>query len=144
MQITQDDAEKCIYLCGNSLGLQPKRTSERIQEHLATWAQKGVLGHFWEHEDAHLRPFLNVDEQAAELMAPVVGAQSSEVAVMETLTANLHLMMCSFYRPTKERYKIILESKAFPSDYVGMVFFDQLVALALGCLVVALRSIVLV
>ena len=115
---SEEDADPCIYFCGNSLGLQPKRTSERIQEHLATWAQKGVLGHFWEHEDARLRPFLHVDDQAAEMMAPVVGAQKEEVAVMETLTANLHQMLTSFYRPTSERYKIILESKAFPSDHV--------------------------
>ena len=83
-----------------------------------TWAQKGVLGHFWEHTDATLNPFLHVDDQAAEMMAPIVGAQKEEVAVMETLTANLHFMLSSFYRPTKEKYKIILEKRAFPSDHV--------------------------
>ncbi len=53
-------------------------------------------------------------------MAPLVGALSEEVAVMQTLTANLHLMMASFYRPTRSKYKIILEGKAFPSDHVGI------------------------
>ena len=114
--------EPCIYLCGNSLGLQPRRTPERIQEHLSTWAQKGVTGHFREHEDAHLKPFLHVDEQAAEMMAPIVGASAQEVAVMESLTANLHLMLSCFYSPTNERYKIILENKAFPSDHVRSNF----------------------
>lgn len=60
-----------------------------------------------------------MDTRAADLMAPVVGALPSEVAVMDTLTTNLHLLMASFYRPTAEKYKIILEGKAFPSDHVG-------------------------
>jgi kynureninase len=60
-----------------------------------------------------------VDDAAAEKMAPLVGALKSEVAVMETLTANLHLLMSSFYQPTKEKHKIIMEGKAFPSDRVG-------------------------
>lgn len=108
-----------IYLCGNSLGLQPRRTSERINSHLTAWATKGVLGHFTEHEDSSLPPFLDIDDAAAEKMAPIVGAMKSEVAVMETLTANLHLLMASFYRPTTERCKIVIEGKAFPSDHVS-------------------------
>lgn len=114
-----DDGDKpCIYFCGNSLGLQPRRTSERISSHLGAWAKKGVLGHFKEHEDSNLPPFLHVDYVAAKLMAPVVGALPSGVAVMETLTANLHFLMASFYRPTEEKYKILIEGKAFPSDHV--------------------------
>lgn len=72
------------------------------------------------HEDSSLPAFLHVDDVAAEQMAPIVGALTSEVAVMETLTANLHFLMASFYRPTQEKYKIILEGKAFPSDHVGL------------------------
>lgn len=113
------DSEPCIYLCGNSLGLQPRRTIDRIHSHLSAWATKGVFGHFTEHEDSPLAPFLHVDGQAAKLMAPIVGALPDEIAVMETLTANLHLMMLSFYRPTKEKHKIIIEGKAFPSDHVS-------------------------
>ncbi|MCJ1386260.1 Kynureninase (L-kynurenine hydrolase) [Xylographa soralifera] len=108
--------EPSIYLCGNSLGLQPRRTTERIQSHLTTWAKKGVFGHFVEHQDSALPPFLHVDDAAAKKMAPIMGASESEVAVMETLTANIHLLMSSFYQPTKEKYKIIMEGKAFPSD----------------------------
>ena len=77
-----------------------------------------MLGHFTEHEESHLPPFLHVDDAAAKLMAPLVGAEVSEVAVMETLTANLHLLMASFYRPNQEKYKIVIEGKAFPSDHV--------------------------
>lgn len=77
-----------------------------------------MLGHFTEHEDSDLPPFLHIDDAAAKLMAPLVGANTSEVAVMETLTANLHLLMASFYRPNQEKYKIIIEGKAFPSDHV--------------------------
>lgn len=59
-----------------------------------------------------------MDDAGSKLLAPIVGASPSEVAMMGTLTGNLHIMMSSFYRPTKERYKIILEGKAFPSDHV--------------------------
>lgn len=61
-----------------------------------------------------------MDEQAARLISPIVGAATEEVAIMETLTANLHLMMASFYRPTEKKFKIILEGKAFPSDHVSL------------------------
>ena len=82
---------------------------------------KGVYGHFKEVEDSNLAPWLHVDDDCVPDMAKVVGALPSEVAVMQTLTANLHLLMASFYRPTKERYKIILEGKAFPSDHVCFI-----------------------
>ncbi|KAF2764186.1 kynureninase 1 [Teratosphaeria nubilosa] len=109
-----------IYLCGNSLGLQPNLTRKYFQQYLDTWATKGVYGHFKEIEDSNLAPWLHVDDDVIEDMAAIVGALSSEVAVMQTLTGNLHLMMASFYRPSKERYKIILEGKAFPSDHYAV------------------------
>ena len=109
---------KSIYFCGNSLGVQPYSTRRYIEQYLRTWATKGVTGHFVPHEDQLLPPFVDVDTAASKLMAPLVGASQSEVAVMGTLTANLHLLMASFYRPTKEKFKIILEGKAFPSDHV--------------------------
>lgn len=118
--------EPSIYLCGNSLGLQPTLTGKYMQQYLDTWASKGVYGHFKEVEDSNLAPWLHVDDDVAEDMAKVVGASSSEVVVMQTLTANLHLMMASFYRPTKERFKIILEGKAFPSDHVCVISFSLL------------------
>ncbi|KAK1819004.1 Kynureninase (L-kynurenine hydrolase) [Friedmanniomyces endolithicus] len=115
----QDD-EPSIYLCGNSLGLQPTITRKYMQQYLDTWASKGVYGHFKEIEDSSLVPWLHVDDDCVPEMAKIVGALPSEVAIMQTLTANLHLMMASFYRPTKERYKIILEGKAFPSDHYAV------------------------
>ena len=117
---SDNDDCPCTYLCGNSLGLQPRRTSDRVASHLRSWATKGVLGHFFEHEDSPLAPYLPMDDQAARLMAPIVGALPDEVAIMETLTANLHLMMASFYRPTREKNKVILEGKAFPSDHYAV------------------------
>lgn len=110
---------KCIYFCGNSLGVQPHSTRKYIDQYLRTWATKGVTGHFLPHEDQLLPPFVDVDTAGSKLMAPVVGALQSEVAVMGTLTGNLHLLMASFYCPTTTRYKIILEGKAFPSDHVS-------------------------
>ena len=111
--------EPCIYFCGNSLGLQPRRAAARVNEHLSAWAEKGVTGHFVQH-GSNLPPFLHIDETAAEKMAPIVGGVQSEVAVMESLTANLHLLMASFYQPSKEKYKIIIEGKAFPSDHYAV------------------------
>lgn len=110
--------EESIYLCGNSLGLQPKLARSYFEQYLDTWATKGVFGHFKHVEDSNLAPWLNVDEDLQEDMAKLVGAKASEVAIMQTLTANLHLMMASFFKPTRERWKIILEGKAFPSDHV--------------------------
>ncbi|KAL3490572.1 pyridoxal phosphate-dependent transferase [Aspergillus germanicus] len=111
---------RSIYLCGNSLGLQPRNTRKYIDYYLRTWAIKGVTGHFTHHEDELLPPFVDVDSAGAKLMAPIVGALESEVAVMGSLTANLHLLMASFYRPTTERYKVIIEGKAFPSDHYAV------------------------
>lgn len=130
----KSSSPSCIYLCGNSLGLQPRRTSTLIQQHLETWATKGVYGHFKKMEDSSLPPWVNIDDAAKNQMAKIVGARPSEVAVMETLTANLHLLMASFYRPTKERWKIIIEGKAFPSDHVRTDFVAiRYKALSLAC-----------
>lgn len=115
-----DDDEPSIYLCGNSLGLQPTLTQKYMQQYLDTWATKGVFGHFTDISDSNLAPWLHVDDDVVPDMARIVGAQDSEVAVMQTLTANLHLMLASFYRPTPTRYKILLESKAFPSDHYAI------------------------
>ncbi|KKA30550.1 hypothetical protein TD95_003766 [Thielaviopsis punctulata] len=114
-------AEKSVYLVGNSLGLQPRRTRERILQYLDTWRTQGVQGHFKPLEDSPLPTWLDVDDRAAEAVAPIVGAQVGEVAVMQTLTANLHFLLCAFYKPRKDgRHKIILESKAFPSDHFAV------------------------
>ncbi|GKU03756.1 kynureninase 1 [Fusarium langsethiae] len=113
--------DKAIYLVGNSLGLQPKRTAERIQQYLATWRTQGVQGHFKPLDDSPLPTWLDVDARAAEMIAPIVGGKVGEVAVMQTLTANLHFLMAAFYKPdAKGRHKIILESKAFPSDHYAV------------------------
>ncbi|KAI4255615.1 MAG: hypothetical protein L6R42_006646, partial [Xanthoria sp. 1 TBL-2021] len=118
--LTGSQEELCVYLCGNSLGLQPRRSAGHVSDYMKAWATKGVFGHFKAHEDSIIPPFVNIDDVAAQRMAPIVGALVSEVAVMETLSADLHLMMASFYRPTQERYKIILEGKAFPSDHYAV------------------------
>ena len=105
------DNNELIYLCGNSLGCQPTSVSSYIEQELNDWADLGVEGHF-EAEN----PWLSYHEALSKPMADIVGAKSSEVIIMNTLTTNLHLMMVSFYNPTPERYKIIIESDAFPSD----------------------------
>ncbi len=112
---TNDAGEVLIYLCGNSLGLQPKITSEYIKKELNDWANLGVEGHT---EAEH--PWLPYHEFLTENMAMLVGAKPQEVVVMNTLTTNLHLMMVSFYQPTEKKYKIVVESDAFPSDKYAM------------------------
>ena len=107
----QKNGEEHIYMCGNSLGLQPKRTKQFLNQELDDWATFGVEGHF------HAKnPWLPYHEFLAESYAKIVGAKNSEVVAMNTLTVNLHLMMVSFYRPTQKRHKIIIEGDAFPSD----------------------------
>jgi kynureninase len=105
------DGSASIYLCGHSLGLQPKRAREYIEQELDDWAKLGVEAHF------HARhPWMPYHRLLTENMAGVVGAQPGEVVVMNSLTANLHLMMVSFYRPKPQRHKIVIEAGAFPSD----------------------------
>lgn len=100
-----------IYMCGNSLGLQPKTTKDYIGQELEDWANFGVEGHF-----EAKNPWMPYHEFLTGAMAEIVGAKPLEVVVMNTLTTNLHLLMVSFYQPTKTKYKIVIESDAFPSD----------------------------
>lgn len=109
------NGENVLYFCGNSLGLQPKTVRQALLDELDQWATHGVEGHFrgelpWMYYHKFLTP------QSARL----VGALPHEVVVMNTLTVNLHLAMVSFYRPTPQRYKIIMEAGAFPSDQYAM------------------------
>lgn len=100
-----------LYFTGNSLGLMPKRAREYVDQELDDWSRLAVEGHL------HARnPWLPYHEFLTEPMARVVGALPSETVVMNALTVNLHLMMVSFYRPTGERYKVVIEKGAFPSD----------------------------
>lgn len=100
-----------LYFTGNSLGLQPKQTQQYIQQELDDWAKYGVEGHFEARN-----PWMPYHEFLTNSMAKIVGAKPLEVVVMNTLTTNLHLLMVSFYQPTKTKYKIVIESDAFPSD----------------------------
>jgi kynureninase len=104
-----------VYLTGNSLGLQPKTTKKYISDALEDWASFGVEGHF--HGS---NPWLPYHEQFAGPLSRLVGAKPNEVVAMNQLTVNLHLLMVSFYRPTKQRYKILCEAKAFPSDQYAL------------------------
>jgi len=105
------EGNELIYLCGNSLGLQPKRTKAYLDQELSDWARWGVEGHF------HAKnPWMPYHEFLSEGYSKIVGAKKSEVVAMNSLTVNLHLMMVSFYRPHAKRHKIVIEADAFPSD----------------------------
>ncbi len=105
------DGEEWAYLAGNSLGLQPRRTSIDLTQELEDWATFGVEG----HEEA-LRPWVSYHELLRGPTARLVGGLEHEVVAMNSLTVNLHLLMASFYRPTDDRYRILIEDSAFPSD----------------------------
>lgn len=107
----QHEGKNVIYFTGNSLGLQPKSAKKYVDDVMNDWANLAVEGHFYAE-----KPWWDYQERFAEPLSKIVGAKPSEITVMNTLTVNLHLLMVSFYRPTKTRYKIICEEKAFPSD----------------------------
>ena len=109
--IPQQQGRELHYFVGNSLGLQPRSATAAIAEELASWATSAVEGHFRGE-----RPWMHYHTSLREPMARVVGAQPSEIVVMNTLTVNLHLLMASFYRQTRERPAILIEAGAFPSD----------------------------
>jgi kynureninase len=105
------DGADTIYLCGHSLGLQPKNVRNYVEQELKDWELLGVEGHF-----QGKNPWMPYHRLLTDQTAALVGANPSEVVVMNSLTVNLHLMMVSFYRPTPERHKILIEEGAFPSD----------------------------
>jgi len=107
--------QSCVYFTGNSLGLQPKKTTEYIQQELNDWAKYGVEGHF------HAKnPWFSYHEILTQQSAKIVGALPSEVVITHSLTTNLHLLMVSFYQPEGKRFKVLCEQKAFPSDQYAL------------------------
>jgi kynureninase len=105
------NGEPALYFCGHSLGPMPKTVRALVEQEFYDWEKLGVEGHF------HAKnPWLPYHEFLTPMMSKIVGGQESEVVVMNTLTVNLHLMLVSFYRPDKKRYKILIEKNTFPSD----------------------------
>ncbi|HRF40676.1 MAG TPA: kynureninase [Saprospiraceae bacterium] len=111
----QHEGRDVLYFCGNSLGLQPKSVEPALLRELEHWRTHGVEGHFRGE-----MPWMHYHKYLQSAAAHVVGALPEEVVIMNTLTANLHLLMVSFYRPDARRFKIIMEAGAFPSDQYAM------------------------
>jgi kynureninase len=105
------NGKDCIYFTGNSLGLQPKTAQDYVLDEMENWANYGVEGHFHGKN-----PWANFHDVFSKKLQPILGALPEEIVVMNTLTVNLHLMMTTFYRPDKKRFKIICENRAFTSD----------------------------
>jgi kynureninase len=107
---------KLLYLCGHSLGLQPKSAAQYVEQEMSDWRRLGVLGH-------HVagRPWIQYHEKAAAPLAALLDADPDEVVAMNSLTINLHLMMVSFFRPEGTRNRVLIESSAFPSDRYAVV-----------------------
>jgi len=109
--IPQHNGRDAIYLCGNSLGLQPASAQQYLAKQLGSWKQHGVEG--WFNAD---EPWIDYHTRLAGTLSGIVGAKKEEVTVMNSLTVNLHLLMVSFYKPNSNRFKILMEAGAFPSD----------------------------
>ncbi len=115
------NGKECIYFTGNSLGLQPKTAQDYVLDEMENWANYGVEGHF------HGRnPWANFHEVFSKKLQPILGAFPEEIVVMNTLTVNLHLMLTTFYRPDKKRFKILCENRAFTSDLYAIRFTIEL------------------
>lgn len=109
--IPQIKGKPATYFCGNSLGLQPQSVKAYLQEELNSWALRGVDGHF-EGDN----PWFYARKRSKPMLAKLLGVNSSEVVAMNNLSTNLHLLLVSFYRPSKSKFKILTEAGAFPSD----------------------------
>jgi kynureninase len=107
---------EAVYLCGHSLGLQPKTARQYVEQEMKDWEQLGVEGHF-----NAKNPWMPYHELLTDSTARLVGALPQEVVVMNSLTVNLHLLLASFYRPTRDRNKILIDANAFPSDRYAAV-----------------------
>lgn len=107
----RSDGSPVVYLCGHSLGLQPRATRDLVLAELDAWAELGVEGHFKPGS-----PWYSYHELVRDPLARLVGARPDEVVAMNSLTVNLHLLMATFYRPTRDRYRILMDAPAFPSD----------------------------
>ncbi|NJO03586.1 MAG: hypothetical protein HC880_19585 [Bacteroidia bacterium] len=109
--IPRPEGRELIYFTGNSLGLQPKSARNYLEEEMHKWEKLGVEGHF-----ADENPWFDYHKLCKDPLARLTGSLPEEVTPMGSLTANLHFLMASFYRPTRQRYKILMEAGAFPSD----------------------------
>jgi kynureninase len=112
---TQPSGQPATYFLGNSLGLQPMTTKEHIESILDDWKAWGV-----EAYTQGSNPWINYSESLHPAMATIVGAKPAEVVLMNALSVNLHLMLVSFYQPSQDRYKVLIEQKAFPSDHYAI------------------------
>lgn len=119
--IPERQGKPVLYFTGNSLGLMPQSVEAVIQEELEDWKSLGVDGHMHSR-----RPWFSYHRQFQTLLAPIVGALPYEVVAMNSLTVNLHLMLASFYRPTRQRYKVIIAGHEFPSDRYAVASAMQL------------------
>jgi kynureninase len=109
------NGQDSVYMCGNSLGLQPRTARAAVERQFTNWEQLAVEGHFTGDT-----PWMNFHERLTDATAHIVGAKPVEVVVMNNLTTNLHLLLVSFYRPTIARYKVLMEGGAFPSDQYAL------------------------
>src|ERR1700761_6934424 len=109
--IPKHNGKDAIYLCGNSLGLQPVTAQQYVNDVFATWKELAIEGFFKGNQ-----PWLGLHKTLTHTLGELLGAKAEEVTVMNSLTVNLHLLMVSFYKLVGKRYKIMMEGGAFPSD----------------------------
>ena len=110
------DGSPAIYVCGHSLGPLTRDARTLVEQEVDAWARLGIEGHF-----RSVDPWFTYSDTFAEPTARVVGARPTEIVTMNGLTVNLHMLFASFFRPTRERYKILIEEGAFPSDRYAVI-----------------------
>lgn len=117
LTLAPDPSDPSIYLCGNSLGLQPRRTRHALSRELSIWSTLAVRGHF---DHPLQKPWTTASTSLSPAMSKIVGAEAEEVICMGTLTENIHLLFATFYKPSGKRTKVLIEKKAFPSDHYAV------------------------
>ncbi|OMH80523.1 Kynureninase [Zancudomyces culisetae] len=115
--IEEKEKDKCIYFCTHSLGMLPKNLRSKMEAELNVWSNEAVCGHV---SQTNGRPWVTYDDYIVPSMAKIVGAEKDEVAIMNTLTTNIHILFSAFYTPNEKRHKIIIEEHAFPSDHYAV------------------------
>lgn len=119
------NGEPCVYMCGHSLGLLSKDSELEVKKQLQRWQELAVRGHF-EGEPS----WSNFHDSITPLLVPLLGAKVEEIAIMNSLTVNLHLALSRFYKPTKTRFKILIEKNAFPSDWHALSSYLEVVGIS--------------
>ena len=104
------DAEGVIYLDGNSLGVLPKATPERIREVAEEEWGSGLI-RSW-----NTAGWITLSQRIGDKIARLIGAGPGEVAVADSTSINLHKVLSAAIAVGRKRRCILSERTNFPTD----------------------------